>query len=79
MTSTETHQGLVMNRARAEYVRTLRVAQGRTWPALALACVEQWALGAEAYAATGLVELGRSICEASAALFGEDPHSDPWN
>lgn len=77
-------QGLAINRTRAEYVRTLRVAQGRTWPEVAKACIEQWALTPEALApdqppTADMVELGRSICEASASLFGEDPNNEPWN
>lgn len=66
--------GLDLTPERARQVRQWRVEQDCTWRVVAHNADEAWGTDSK-----GNQLYGQDLCEQSACLLGEDPHSDPWN
>lgn len=65
-----------MTPGRARVVRKLRVDDGYTWRAVAVACHTEWGGNWEPAGHQGM---GIVLCEAAAKMLGENPYDEPWN
>jgi hypothetical protein len=68
-----------MTEQRARRVRELRCDEGYTWRAVAHQTHEDWGGGADLWKDPANQIAGMVLCEAAAAMLGEDASAEPWN